>query len=166
MLITFSKHFLRLKRDNTSSVINVKKGQYIIILNILLLFSNLCTFWSFINVYYTRSSKKFLSFYKEIMDAQHFLSYIILSNYVWSILFYQNKDHNIWQIRFHVCIVEENIRLVWSLVLHAKLVRLPTTLLCLWCRPRVNYLSVFSVFIRLYMVVKFRKRENWICMNQ
>ena len=38
------------------------------------------------------------------MDVQHFLFYIILSNYVWSIFFYQNKDHNVRQIRFHVCI--------------------------------------------------------------
>ena len=53
---------------------------------------------------YIRSSEKFLSFYKEIMDAQDFPFYIILSNYVCSILFYQNKDHNIRQIRFHVCI--------------------------------------------------------------
>ena len=51
-----------------------------------------------------RSSEKFLSFYKETMDAQHFSFYIILSNYVWSILFYQDKDHNVWQIGFHVCI--------------------------------------------------------------
>ena len=52
-----------------------------------------------------RLSEKFLSFYKEIVDAaQHFSFYIILSNYVWSILFYQNKDHNVRQIRFHVCI--------------------------------------------------------------
>ena len=29
-----------------------------------------------------RSSEKFLSFYKEMMDAQHFPFYIILSNYV------------------------------------------------------------------------------------
>ena len=29
-----------------------------------------------------RSSEKFLSFYKETMDAQHFSFYIILSNYV------------------------------------------------------------------------------------
>ena len=29
------------------------------------------------------------------MDAQHFPFYIILSNCVWSILFYQNKDHNV-----------------------------------------------------------------------
>ena len=48
-----------------------------------------------------RTSEKYLSFYKEIMDA-HFPFYIILSNYVWSILFYQNKDHNARQIRFHV----------------------------------------------------------------
>ena len=51
-----------------------------------------------------RSSEKILSFYKEIMGAQHFPFYIILSNYVWSILFYQNKDHNVRQIRFHVSI--------------------------------------------------------------
>ena len=51
-----------------------------------------------------RSSEKFLSFYKEIMDAQHFPFYIILSNYVRCILFYQNKDHKVRQIRFHVCI--------------------------------------------------------------
>ena len=54
--------------------------------------------------YNIRSSEKFLSFYKEIMDAQYFPFYIILSNYVWSILFHQNKDHNVRQIRFHVCI--------------------------------------------------------------
>ena len=52
---------------------------------------------------YVRSSEKFLSFYKEIMDAQHFSFYIIFSNYVRSVLFYQNKDHNTRQIRFHVC---------------------------------------------------------------
>ena len=49
-----------------------------------------------------RSSEKFLSFYKEIMDA-HFSFYIILSNYVWFILFYQDKDYNVRQIRFPVC---------------------------------------------------------------
>ena len=37
-------------------------------------------------VLYIRLSQKFLSFYKEIVDAQHFLFYIILSNYVRSIL--------------------------------------------------------------------------------
>ena len=42
--------------------------------------------------------------YKEIMDAQHFPFYIILSNYVWSILFYQDKNYNVRHIRFHVCI--------------------------------------------------------------
>ena len=38
------------------------------------------------------------------MDAQYFPFYIILSNYVRSVLFYQNKDHNAQQIRFHVYI--------------------------------------------------------------
>ena len=38
------------------------------------------------------------------MDAQYFPFYIILSNYVRSILLYQNKDHNAQQIRFHVYI--------------------------------------------------------------
>ena len=38
------------------------------------------------------------------MDAQHFQFYIILSNYLWSILFYKNKDHNVREIRFRVCI--------------------------------------------------------------
>ena len=51
-----------------------------------------------------RSSEKFLSFYKEIMNAQYFPFYIILSNYVWSISFYQDKGYNVWQIRFNVCI--------------------------------------------------------------
>ena len=51
-----------------------------------------------------RSSEKFLSFYKELTDAQHSPFYIILSNYVWWMLFYQNKDHNVRQISFHVCI--------------------------------------------------------------
>ena len=51
-----------------------------------------------------RSSEKFLSFYKEVMDAQHFSFYIMLSNYVRSIFLYQDKDRNVWQIRFHVCI--------------------------------------------------------------
>ena len=41
-------------------------------------------------MYNIRLSEKFLSFYKEIMDAQYFPFYIILSNYI-SILFYQNK---------------------------------------------------------------------------
>ena len=34
-----------------------------------------------------RLFQKFLSLYKEIMDAQQFLFYIILSNYVWPFLF-------------------------------------------------------------------------------
>ena len=38
------------------------------------------------------------------MDAQHFPFYIILSNYVSSILFDQDKDYNVRQIGFHVCI--------------------------------------------------------------
>ena len=37
------------------------------------------------------------------MDAQYFPFYIILSSCVRSILFYQNEDHNVRQIRFHVC---------------------------------------------------------------
>ena len=44
---------------------------------------------------YIKSSGKFLSFYEKIMDAQYFPFYIILSSYVWSILFYRNKDHNV-----------------------------------------------------------------------
>ena len=62
---------------------------------------------SVIKLRYIRSSEKFLSFYKEIMDAQYFPFYITLSNYVWSILFYQNKDHNVRQIRFHVCVYKD-----------------------------------------------------------
>ena len=38
------------------------------------------------------------------MDAQRFPFYIILSNYLWSISFYRDKDSNVRQIRFHVCI--------------------------------------------------------------
>ena len=37
---------------------------------------------------YIRLTPKFLSFYKEIIGTKHFLFYIILLNYVWSILFY------------------------------------------------------------------------------
>ena len=54
--------------------------------------------------YRIRSSEKFLSFYKDIIDARYFPFYIILSNYVRSISFYQNKHHDVRQIRFHVCI--------------------------------------------------------------
>ena len=54
--------------------------------------------------YNITSSEKFLSFYKEIMDTQYFPFYIILSNYVWSISFYQDKDRNVRQIMFYVCI--------------------------------------------------------------
>ena len=43
-------------------------------------------------------------FYKEIMDAQHFSFYIILSNYVWSILFCQNRFHVVWR-----CIVVKDV---------------------------------------------------------
>ena len=38
-----------------------------------------------------RLSEKFLSFYEEIIDAQRLLFYIILSNYVRSILFCRDK---------------------------------------------------------------------------
>ena len=40
---------------------------------------------------YIRLSEKFLSFHEEIIDAQGSLFYIILSNYVRSILFYRDK---------------------------------------------------------------------------
>ena len=50
-----------------------------------------------------RWCEKFLSSYKEIMDAQYFSFCIILSNYVRSILFYRNKNHDVRQIRFRVC---------------------------------------------------------------
>ena len=46
---------------------------------------------------------KFLSFYEKIIDAQCFLFYIILSNYVRSILFCWDKLRDISQTRFHVC---------------------------------------------------------------
>ena len=36
---------------------------------------------------YISLSQKLLSFYKDIIDAQYFLFYIILLDYVWSILF-------------------------------------------------------------------------------
>ena len=52
-----------------------------------------------------RLSEKFLSFYEEIIDAQHFLFYIILSNYVRSILFCWDKHRDISQPWFHVCMV-------------------------------------------------------------
>ena len=51
-----------------------------------------------------RSFEKFRSFYTEIMDAQHFSFYIILSNYVWSILFCQNRFHVVWR-----CIVVKDV---------------------------------------------------------
>ena len=62
----------------------------------------ICSDKKFHKLVYMRSSEKFLSFHKEIMDA-HFLFYIILSNYA-SIWFSQNKDYNVRQIKFHVCI--------------------------------------------------------------
>ena len=49
-----------------------------------------------------RLPEKVISFYKGIMDAQYFPFYIIC--FISSILFYQNKDHNVRQIRFHVSI--------------------------------------------------------------
>ena len=52
---------------------------------------------------YIRLSEKFLSFYEEIIDAQRSLFYIILSNYVRSILFCWDKHRDILQIWFHVC---------------------------------------------------------------
>ena len=48
-------------------------------------------------------SEKFLSFYEEIIDAQRLLFYIILSNYVRSILFCRDKHRDISQTCFHVC---------------------------------------------------------------
>ena len=53
--------------------------------------------------YYIRLSEKFLSFYKEITDAERFLFYSILSNYVRSILLCWDKHSEISQTWFHVC---------------------------------------------------------------
>ena len=50
-----------------------------------------------------RLSGKFFSFYMEIIDAQHFLFYIILSNYARAILFSRDKHRDISQTWFHVC---------------------------------------------------------------
>ena len=49
------------------------------------------------------SSEKFLSFYEEIIDAQRFLFYIILSNYLRSIFFCWDKHRDISRTWFHVC---------------------------------------------------------------
>ena len=49
-----------------------------------------------------RLSEKFLSFYEEIIDAQRFSFYVILSNYVRSILFCWDKHRDISQTWFHV----------------------------------------------------------------
>ena len=50
-----------------------------------------------------RLSEKFLSFYEEIINAQRFLFYIILSNYVRFILSCWDKHRDISQTWFHVC---------------------------------------------------------------
>ena len=44
-----------------------------------------------------RLSEKFLSFYEELIDAQRFLFYIILSNYVRPILLCWDKHRDISQ---------------------------------------------------------------------
>ena len=50
-----------------------------------------------------RLSEKFLPFHEEIIDAQRFFFYIILSNYVRSILFCSDKHRHISHTYFHVC---------------------------------------------------------------
>ena len=47
--------------------------------------------------YSIRLSEKFLSFYEKIIDAQRFLFYIILSNYVRYIFFCWDKHRDISQ---------------------------------------------------------------------
>ena len=49
-----------------------------------------------------RLLETFLSFYQDIIDAQRILFYIILSNYVRSILFRWDKHRDISQTWFHV----------------------------------------------------------------
>ena len=51
-----------------------------------------------------RSSEKFLSFYEEIIDAQRFSFYIILTNYVRIILLCWDKHRDISQTWFLVCV--------------------------------------------------------------
>ena len=51
---------------------------------------------------YVISITEFISFYAEIMDAQRFMFYIILSNYVRSILFCWDKHRDISQTWFHI----------------------------------------------------------------
>ena len=51
-----------------------------------------------------RLSEKFLSFYEEIINARRFFFYIILSNYVRSVLFCRDRHRDISQTCFHVCI--------------------------------------------------------------
>ena len=50
-----------------------------------------------------RLSEKFLSFHEEIIDAQRFVFYAILSNYVRCILFCWDKHRDVSQTWFRVC---------------------------------------------------------------
>ena len=85
---------------------------------------------------YIRSSEKFLSFYKEIIKTQYFPFYIVLSNYVWSILFSQTKDRNIRQIRFRVC---TKIRRCKTRVCNRKILSgQPNTFVSLIYRPMIS----------------------------
>ena len=91
--------------DLCLSIKDIGSFASIILYELLFYFLTLFVYYlPYLKYHISRSSGKLLSFYKEIMAAQHFPFYIILSNYVWSTLFYQNKDHNVRQIKFHVCI--------------------------------------------------------------
>lgn len=59
-------------------------------------------FYHFNIAFILRCIRLFLSVYKKIIDAHNRLFYIILLNYVWSILFHWDKNRNVWETTFHV----------------------------------------------------------------
>ena len=96
-----------------------------------------------------RSSEKFLSFYKGIIDAQHCSFYIILTKYVWFILFYQDKDHNVRQIRFHVCI---KMRCCKRRVCKRK---------TLFGQPNIKVQIVFLAFFPEIFICEWKFKYSW-----
>ena len=88
------------------------------------------------------------------MDAQHFSFYITLSNYVWSILFNQNKYHNVRQIRFHVCIKMHRCKR-W-VCKRKTLFGQANSLITVGCYRIVEY-----IILRIFLVTEKSDLQRW-----
>ena len=106
-----------------------------------------------------RSSQKFLSFYKKIIDAHNRLFHIILLIYVWYILYYWDKNRNVWETKFHVCVKMHYCeRHVWdNLIMRFVIFEKRKFMYKIKTRNQLYQQEFFHIFLELKLFIENRK---------